>query len=66
MVANLRRIRKERGMTQSELAAASGIHRITISKYEAGKVTPNVDSAKSLAEALGVTVDELINGKKEA
>ena len=64
MIANLKAIRKMCGMTQTELAAASGIHRITIAKYEAGKVDPTLESAKRLAKALGVTVDAL-TGKEE-
>ena len=50
-------------MTQAQLSKAAKIHRITISKYEAGLVDPTLDSAEKLAAALGVTVDELI-GKK--
>lgn len=65
MIANLKTIRKRRGMTQSELAQASGIHRITIAKYEAGKVDPTLESAESIARALGVTVDDLIGMKDE-
>lgn len=60
MVAKLREIRKAKGMTQEQLAKASGIHRITISKYEAGKVDPKTENAERLAAALGVTVDDLI------
>lgn len=60
MVAKLREIRKAKGMTQEQLAKASGIHRITIAKYEAGKVDPKTENAERLAAALGVTVDDLI------
>lgn len=60
MVSNLKEIRKAKGMTQAQLAKAAKIHRITISKYEAGRVDPTLNSAEKLASALGVTVDELI------
>lgn len=60
MVSNLKEIRKAKGMTQAQLAKAAKIHRITIAKYEAGRVDPTLDSAEKLASALGVTVDELI------
>ena len=63
MVANLKAIRKQRNMTQAQLAEAANIHRITIAKYEAGKVDPSLESAERLAKALKVSVDELI-GKK--
>jgi len=65
MTYKLREIRKLRGMTQTELAQAAQIHRVTIAKYEAGQCAPSVDRAERLANALGVTVDELI-GKEEA
>lgn len=65
MVYKLREIRKERGMTQTELAQAARIHRVTIAKYEAGQCVPSVDRAERMASALGVPVDELI-GKEDA
>lgn len=63
MVANLKDIREQRGLTQEALARATNIHRVTIAKYETGEVDPKIENALKLAEALGVTVDELI-GKK--
>ena len=65
MTYKLLEIRRLRGMTQTELAQAAQIHRVTIAKYEAGQCVPSVDRAVRLANALGVTVDELI-GKEEA
>lgn len=65
MVANLRHIRKQRGMTQEQLAKASGINRVTIARYEALKVDPCMERAERLANVLGVTVNELI-GKESA
>jgi len=63
MVANLKSIRKLRGMTQDALAKASGIHRITIAKYEAGKVKPSLENAEKMAKALKCSLDELIGTK---
>ena len=63
MIAKLKEIRKEHGMTQEQLAKATGIHRVTIAKYEAQKVDPTTECAERIATALGVTVDDLI-GKK--
>lgn len=64
MTYKLREYRKLRGMTQSELAKAAKIHRVTLARYETGHCVPSVDKAERLAAALGVTVDELIG--KEA
>lgn len=65
MVTNLRTIRKERGMTQGQLSEATGIHKITISKYESGKVDPTLTSAERIATALGVTINDLIGGGQD-
>lgn len=63
MVDNLRAIRETRGLTQNELAEATKIHRVTIAKYEKGLVDPTLENAKKMADALGVTVDDLIRQK---
>ncbi len=57
---NLKSVRESKKLTQVDLAEKTGIHQQTISRYERGIVMPQVDSAKSIADALGVTVDELI------
>ncbi|HHY66018.1 MAG TPA: helix-turn-helix transcriptional regulator [Alicyclobacillus sp.] len=56
----LREIREKAGLTQSDLAKASGVSQSHISEIEAGNTVPTVFVAKRLAWALGVTVDELI------
>ena len=66
MATNIRAIRKARGMTQMELAKASGIHNITICKYEVGEVIPSLKNAEKLAKALGVTVNDLIAEDEDA
>ena len=54
------RLRKERGMTQAELARAAGLSRITIAKYETGKIGMSVRSAQKLSSALGCAVGDII------
>ncbi len=49
--------REAAGLTQSELASKLGIAQATLSKYEAGLVSFDENTASSLASALGVTVD---------
>ena len=60
MIANLQAIRKQKGITQDELSKAAHIHRVTIAKYESGKVDPTMKNAERIAEVLGVTVNDLI------
>lgn len=63
MLKNLRTIRKARKISQAELSKRSNVNRINISQYETGAKNPNLTTTQKLAEALGVTVDELI-GKR--
>lgn len=48
-----------RGLSQSELARRSGVNRTQIADIEAGRKTGSVATLKKLAEALGVTIDDL-------
>lgn len=53
-------IRKDRKMSQQELAESSGIAANSIVRYESGSVTPNADTLCSLADVLGCTTDQLV------
>src|SRR3954447_904295 len=55
----LKRLRQEAGLSQAGLAAAAGIHTRQITRYESDEQQPALDVAKRLAQALGVTLDEL-------
>lgn len=56
----LKKSRKEKGMTQSELAAEVGVERSSIGKYETAAIFPSADVLCRLAEALEVTTDYLL------
>lgn len=58
----IRRLRKERGMTQKELAAVLGVTDKAVSKWELGASLPDVALLLPLAEALGVSATELLAG----
>lgn len=58
----IRRLRKERGMTQKELAAALGVTDKAVSKWELGASLPDVALLLPLAERLGVSATELLAG----
>ena len=58
--ARLRKLRKARGLTQSDLAKAAGSAQALVSRYEADRVLPHTDAAARIADALGVTTDELL------
>jgi transcriptional regulator with XRE-family HTH domain len=56
-------VRRAKGMTQEQLANASGVHRVTIARFECGTVTPKLSTVERLAAALGVPIDEIIDKK---
>ena len=60
---NVRRIRKDRGWSQEELAFESGLHRTYISGIERGARNPTILILARLAETLQVTVDQLVLGR---
>lgn len=55
--------RKEKGLTQSQLAAHLDVTDKAVSRWETGRGFPDVSTLPALAEALGVTVAELVNGE---
>ena len=52
-------LRAARGMKQDELAAALGVSRQSVSKWETGASVPELDKLVQLANFFGVTLDEL-------
>lgn len=57
---NLKRIRTEKNWSQKQLANASGVQKGLISKYENNAATPSVYVAYSIAKALGVSIESLV------
>lgn len=58
----LQELRKQKGLTQEELAASLYVSRTAISKWESGRGYPNIDSLKTIAKFYSVTIDELLSG----
>ena len=56
----IKEIRERVGMTQVELSEKSGISQEHISRIENGKFSPNVKTADKLAEAMGVTLMDIL------
>ena len=57
----LQELRKQKRLTQEELAESLYVSRTAISKWEAGRGYPSIDSLKSIAKFFGVTIDELLS-----
>lgn len=60
VAAQVRNLRKAKGMTQAQLARAAGILRPNLSRIEAGKHRPTLDTLERIAAALKVPVVDLI------
>ncbi len=59
----LKNIRLGKKMTQHELAMETGLTHTSISRYESGKRTLSVETAKKLATALGVEWTDIFEGE---
>ena len=58
-------LRKEHGFSQEELAEELGVTRLAVSRWETGAASPTTDNLICLSELFGVTIDELVKGRKE-
>ena len=56
---NLKRIRKEKGISQGDIVRSLGMDRAFISNIENGKTNPTLATIAKLAKALGVSVSDL-------
>lgn len=59
-------LRKERGMTQRELAELLHVSSKAVSKWERGQGIPDISLLERLAEVLDVTVEQILSGKLPA
>ena len=60
----LQELRKERGLTQEELAEALFVSRTAVSKWESGRGWPSIDSLKEISQYFSVSIDDLLSGEK--
>lgn len=60
----LQELRKQRGLTQEELAQILFVSRTAISKWESGRGYPNIDSLKAIAKYFGRSIDDLLSGEE--
>ena len=57
----LQTLRKQKGLTQEELAEILFVSRTAVSKWESGRGYPSIDSLKAIAKFFSVTIDELLS-----
>ncbi|MBO5238256.1 MAG: helix-turn-helix transcriptional regulator [Lachnospiraceae bacterium] len=57
----LQELRKQKGLTQEELAEVLYVSRTAISKWESGRGYPNIDSLKAISSYFSVSLDDLLS-----
>ena len=58
------RLRREQGLTQEALGEKLGVTNKTVSRWENGNYMPDIELLVPLGAALGVSVNELLSGKR--
>ena len=61
----IRKYRKNKGMTQEEMAACLGVTTPAVNKWEKGNTLPDITLLVPIARLLGITTDELLSFKIE-
>ena len=60
----LQELRKQKGLTQDELAQDLFVSRTAISKWESGRGYPNIESLKAIAKYFGISIDDLLSSNE--
>lgn len=60
-MTTLKQLRKQRGLSQCELAVSIGVSQGAVSQWESGAAKPTVENLVAIAKALGCKLDDLID-----
>ena len=61
----IREIRKARGLNQDQLAELASLNRVTVAKYESGRVEPGAQALSRIADSLEISTDVLLGRADE-
>lgn len=59
-------MRKERNLTQEQLAQRLGVSNRSVSRWENGRTLPDISLMEDICDVLNITISELLHGEKEA
>ena len=65
MSNRLKKLRKEKGLTQADLAKVLTTNQSRYGKYENGKTNLSIENAKKVAKYFGVTIDYLLGSESD-
>lgn len=57
---NIKKIRKQKGLTQKKLGELCGMNEVQIRQYELGKANPKIETVDKIASALGVNIVDIM------
>ena len=60
----LQQLRKQKNLTQEDLAEALFVSRTAVSKWESGRGFPNIESLKAISKYFAVSLDDLLSGEE--
>ena len=60
----LQELRKQKGLTQEELAEILFVSRTAVSKWESGRGMPSIESLKAISKFFAVTLDDLLSSEE--
>jgi len=60
----LQQLRKQKSLTQEELAEALYVSRTAVSKWESGRGYPSIDSLKAISKLFSVSIDDLLSNEE--
>jgi len=63
-VLRLNALRKQRGLTQKQLANIADVHYVSLARLEAGRADPRLSTLRKLAKALRVSIADLVGESK--
>lgn len=61
----IKRLRRERGMTQEDLARVLNVHQTAVSQWETGRTCPDMQTIQSIADYFGTTTDAIFGRGSE-
>ncbi|MGE4320989.1 MAG: helix-turn-helix transcriptional regulator [Acholeplasmataceae bacterium] len=61
---NIKDLRTKKGISQVELAKRINVHRVQVSRWENGTYSPSIEKLCEIANALKITLDELVEYKE--
>lgn len=64
MLTEIKKARLIKGLQQQEVAELLGVSKVSVSKWENGKMLPKAKRLQEVADVYGVPVEVLINGRE--